>query len=192
MITSWHLGHHSDVSHICIIDIRSHFMVRHIYSTDPNFFCTGEKSENSLRPIWGCSAVICFNLLSPSDAVWQQRSGSTLAQVMACCLLAPGHYQNLCWLIISKVLWHSSEGNSQEITQPPFTKHSLKMTFLKLNWNPPGANELTHWGRDKMDAISQTTYSSAFYWTKMYELRLKIHWSLFLRVQLTIFHHCFR
>ena len=44
--------------------------------------------------------------------------------------------------------------------------------------------QLTHWGRDKLDAISQTTFSSAFSWMKMYELRLKIHWSLFLRVQL--------
>ena len=51
---------------------------------------------------------------------------------------------------------------------------------------------LTHWGRDKMDAISQTTFSSAFSWKKMWEFRLKFHWSLFLRVQLTIFQHCFR
>ena len=50
---------------------------------------------------------------------------------------------------------------------------------------------LTHWDRDKMDAISQTTFSSAFYWMEMYELQLKIHWSLFLRVQLTIFQHWF-
>ena len=51
---------------------------------------------------------------------------------------------------------------------------------------------LTHWGWDNMNAISQTTFSSAFYWMKMYELRLKIHWSLFLRVHLTIFQHWFR
>ena len=51
---------------------------------------------------------------------------------------------------------------------------------------------LTHWGRDKMDAISQTTFSSAFSWMKMFEFRLKFHWSLFLRVQLTIFNHWFR
>ena len=47
----------------------------------------------------------------PSDAIWRHRSGSTLAQVMACCLTAPSHYLNQCWLIISKVHWHSSEGN---------------------------------------------------------------------------------
>ena len=51
---------------------------------------------------------------------------------------------------------------------------------------------LTHWDRDKMDSISQTTFSSAFSWMKMFEFRLKFHWSLFLRVQITISQHWFR
>ena len=51
---------------------------------------------------------------------------------------------------------------------------------------------LTHWGRDKMDVISQTTLWSAFSWMKMFEFRLKFHWRLFVRVQLTIFQHWFR
>ena len=51
---------------------------------------------------------------------------------------------------------------------------------------------LTHWGRDKMVAISQTTLSNPFSWTKIFEFRLKFHWSLFLRFQLTIFQHWFR
>ena len=38
-----------------------------------------------------------------------------------------------------------------------------------------GLDELTHWGRNKMDAISQTTSSSAFSWMKMFEFRLKFH-----------------
>ena len=53
-------------------------------------------------------------------------------------------------------------------------------------------NSLTHWGRDKMAAIFQTTYSKAFSWMKMYKFWLKFHWSLFLRVQLTIIQHRFR
>ena len=48
-----------------------------------------------------------FNSLGPSDAIWRQRSGTTLAQVMACCLAAPCHYLNQYWLIISEVQWHS-------------------------------------------------------------------------------------
>ena len=51
-----------------------------------------------------------INSLGPSDAIWRQTSGSTLAQVMACCLTAPSHNLNQCWLIITKVEWHSSKG----------------------------------------------------------------------------------
>ena len=40
-----------------------------------------------------------------------------------------------------------------------------------------------------MAAIVQTTFSNAFSWMKMFQLRLQFHWSLFLRVQLTIFQH---
>ena len=51
---------------------------------------------------------------------------------------------------------------------------------------------LTHWGPDKMTTISQTTSSNAFSWMEMCEFRLRIHWSLFLRAYLTIFHYWFR
>ena len=51
---------------------------------------------------------------------------------------------------------------------------------------------LTHWGREEMEAIKQTTLSSAFFWKNMFKFRQKFHWSLFLRVQLTIFQHWFR
>ena len=42
-----------------------------------------------------------------------------------------------------------------------------------------------HWGRDKIADISQT-FSNAFSWMKIYEFRLKFHWSLFPNVQLII------
>ena len=51
---------------------------------------------------------------------------------------------------------------------------------------------LTHWDRDEIDAISQTTFSNAFSWMKMNEFRVGFHWSLFLRFELTIFRHWFR
>ena len=50
----------------------------------------------------------------------------------------------------------------------------------------------THWGRDKMAAIFQTTFSGAFSWLKMYEFRLTFTWNLISSVQLTIFQHWFR
>ena len=51
---------------------------------------------------------------------------------------------------------------------------------------------LTHWGRDEIDAISQTTFPNVFSRMKMYWIRLRFHWNLFPRVQLTIFPHWFR
>ena len=33
---------------------------------------------------------------------------------MACCLKAPSHYLNQCWLMISEVLWHSPDSNFTE------------------------------------------------------------------------------
>ena len=51
---------------------------------------------------------------------------------------------------------------------------------------------LTHRGRDKMAALSQTTLASAFSWMKMFEFWFRFHWSLLPRVELTIFQHWFR
>ena len=50
----------------------------------------------------------------------------------------------------------------------------------------------THWGWGKNDTILQTTLWNAFSWMKMFAFQLKLHWSLFLRVQLTILQHWFR
>ena len=47
------------------------------------------------------------NSLRHSDAIWRQKTGSALAQVMTCCLTAPNHYLKQCWLFISKDLWRS-------------------------------------------------------------------------------------
>ena len=59
-----------------------------------------------------------------------------------------------------------------------------------FGWEWSGRHLLTHGGRGKMDVISEMTFSSAFSWIKIFELRLKCHWSLFLRVQLTISSTC--
>ena len=51
---------------------------------------------------------------------------------------------------------------------------------------------LTHLSRDKMAAISQTIFSDAFSWMKSFIFWLKFHWTLFLRVLLTITQQLFR
>ena len=64
--------------------------------------------------------------------------------------------------------------------------------LIHLLFSHSTAAALTHWGRDQIDAISQTTFSNAFSRMKMNEFRLGFHWSLFLRLELTIFQHWFR
>ena len=63
------------------------------------------------------------------------------------------------------------------------TEYSLDITapWGFSTYDCPLSILLTHWGRDKMDAISQTTFGSTFSWMKVSEFRLKFHWRLFLR-----------
>ena len=84
---------------------------------------------------------VSFNSLWPSDAKWWHRSGWTLVQVMACCLMAPSNYLNQCWLIIKGILWHSSESN---LTRTVNLIHDiyLEITHSKSLPYLPGANEL--------------------------------------------------
>ena len=52
--------------------------------------------DEKLHPI---VYVVLFNSFWPSDTIWRQRSESTLAQVMACCLMARG------WVGLWGFLW---------------------------------------------------------------------------------------
>ena len=71
------------------------------------------------------------NSLWLNDVIWRQGSRLTLVEVMTCCLTAPSHYLNQCWLIFTKVQWCSI---SLEISQPSVTKILFYCNF-------PGANE---------------------------------------------------
>ena len=80
-----------------------------------------------------------------SDPIWWQSGGSTLAQVMACCLMTSSHYLKQCWLIISEVQLIHMMVISQEISEPSIIKISLKITYpplLNINGNLPEVNEL--------------------------------------------------
>ena len=56
-----------------------------------------------------------INPLSAYDTYWRYggiwRQWAALVQVTACCLTAPSHYQNQCWLRIKGGLCRSSESN---------------------------------------------------------------------------------
>ena len=100
---------------------------------------------------YGITRVQRVNSLWPSDAIWRQGSGSTLAQVMACCLTAPSHYLNQCWLIICGVLHHSPEvsstGNAYESNHYNAFENYLfkiKVTIPRVQWGKHLNTKYTH------------------------------------------------
>ena len=88
------------------------------------------------------SASLLVNSLGPNDAIWRQESGSTLAQVMACCLTAPSHYLNKCCLSSEMSSDIPLRTISQVISPPSITEISLKIIYAKFHWNLPGVNDL--------------------------------------------------
>ena len=77
---------------------------------------------------------------------------------MDCCLTAPSHYLNQCWLISTR--WLSSEGNLPEIHQSSITKFSAKITHLKFYSTLPWANEL-RWFSDEYPILQQPLENSS-------------------------------
>ena len=95
-------------------------------------------------------------------------------------------------VIDSSQTWIMHQNNWQQIKYSGIVIQIFIIHVLVDDVEFPLLEIFTHWGQDQMDAISQTTFSSAFSWMKMFEFQLKFHWSLFLRFQLTIFQHWFR
>ena len=94
-----------------------------------------------ISPSWASYRMsivsILLNSLRPSDAIWRQWSWTTLAQVMACCLTAPSHYLNQCWLIIRGVLWHTSESSFAGIAQGIDSGYEFEKDILKNIFKSP-------------------------------------------------------
>ena len=67
-----------------------------------SYLHNGTSYTGKMTSLYWISALVFFYVnesiksVWPSDAIWWHRSGSTLAQVMACCLMAPSHYLNQC------------------------------------------------------------------------------------------------
>ena len=122
-----------------------------------------------------------INAMWPSDATWWQRSGSILAQVMACCLTTPSHYLNQHWLIISEDLQHSPEVNFTQYIYPwhEFENHSPETQFpmvpvgTKRAASMPNISAICCWkaewkGSMNISFMTESHYNTAWYNTIFY------------------------
>ena len=95
----------------------------------------------------------------------------------------------LCTSTAYITLWQFAQNTKMSILIWTYLALFFLMFYLMQHSWPP---LLTYWGRDQIDAMSQTTFSNAFSRMKMNKFCLGFHWSLFLRFELTIFQHWFR
>ena len=77
--------------------------------------------------------MLRVNSLGPSNAIWRQISGSTLAQVMACCLTAPNHYLTNVDLSSVRLSDIHLRAISQEIPQPSITEIICKIKYCETS-----------------------------------------------------------
>ena len=112
----------------------------------------------------------------PSDAMWWHRFGATLAQIMACCLMAPSHYLFLCWVIIKGVLAFTWEQfyenlicklcskitfwNYLYITQGQWVNQVFKEYTLKLLLSSPSSQWVN---RVQKLSVAEDFFSSYFH-----------------------------
>ena len=105
------------------------------------------------------------------------------------------HWKDVCvWSFVSNFAswWYVCvEGASGDCLQPVTSGDVFTSSLCMKHIVPKMRSVNIFWAETKF-SISQTTFSQAFSWMKMYEIWLRFHWSLFLRVQLTIFQYFFR
>ena len=76
---------------------------------------------------------------------------------MACCLTAPSHYLNKCWLIISKVEWHSSKGKFARDNSATNHWNYLENDVLKISLKSPRGQWVNrYWNKSKDPRVKMT------------------------------------
>ena len=107
-------------------------------------FCRYDSFRNDARSKWTqhCRRIQYVNSLWPSGVTWWHRSWSTLAQVMTCCLMAPSHSLNKCWLLISEGFFCI---HLRVISQGLLLCMNLKIILLKSLPHFMGAHVLPFW-----------------------------------------------
>ena len=141
----------------------------------------------------------------PCNATEPSDDKSTLVYVMDWCGQATNHCLSKCWPRFVSPYGVPRKGESYfNLTCITFwsipsagqgSQHYLFKSTYGVHWVVKQLQQrwaLTHLPLDKMATISQTTFSEAFWWMKIFVFWSKFHWRLFLRFQLTITRRFFR
>ena len=118
--------------------------------------------------------------LWPSDSIWQHRSGSTLAPVVACYLMVPSYDLNQCWLLRKytkylSLIWVFENYYSK------MTATSTRRQWLKWYLNGTSPSEHDYTG-NKNKKVSDSKFVWADITWKMEELVLNFKWNHTTRI----------
>ena len=83
-----------------------------------------------------------LNSLWIDDTIWRQRSGSTLADVMAWCRKTPSYYLNQCLLFMKAFIVEFRRVCSEEVLMNLIRTACGDIAFTKLRLHLPVASEL--------------------------------------------------
>ena len=122
----------------------------------------------------------------PHAGSWDEKKYRTDSWCLHMSEFLHSHYA-APWYVGVPFLWLWPSG-IQVLTTSTEDKRLWKSDTILYEISPSThwpLGDLTHWGWDKMAAISQTILSNAFSWMKMLENWLKFHQILFLSIQLT-------
>ena len=143
----------------------------------------------SVHPI-KYAVLLCFVLLGLYHSCWQIHMHYLPISFKVTLLPLGQSYGAIIGL--PQWQWSNLEGYGKNLPVWKLDKRQIMHIILGMYcatcYDQFIISSFTHWGRDNMAAISQTTFS----WMKMYKFQLRFHWSLFSCVQLTIFQRSFR
>ena len=135
-------------------------------------FCsTGDFIQNSWWDSTRCVDLSRIHPLLPSNAMWNRGTRSTSVQVMACCLAAPSHCLNQCWL--------TTKMPSSIHSRVMFTcifKTSVPKLCSKLHiWNHDHIFEVQWVKASNPDPSQKPVMTLDIKFTKLFLLRFLVH-----------------
>ena len=138
--------------------------------------CIYHTSANVMHWLWCNAIIVVWN--PPGDvSVWLQelfKYHIKYTSFNVCLNYIVGNFKETLWDSIQKYLPHT-------LKDKVLCKVDI-LSLLSVNTLRPRQNS----------TILQKAFSNAFSWMKMCKFRLKLHWSVFPRAQLTILQHWIR
>ena len=110
------------------------------------------------------SMYLACDTLWPNDDIWRHRFGSTMAQVIACCLMAPSHYLNQCLILFDNLLWYSPQVNFWENAQGIYHWYELESYLLNIKTTWPCG----HWFNKKRYVTHRVQWRNSYCCVALY------------------------